>query len=90
MQYEGTWREVTPGSRATSFAIREQSGHSFKSALRHIMTLDHRDDQVFPTNGILLKLVQEFAGVGGDAAFVKHDSEIQLNIPLPFEIVSYV
>jgi len=87
MQYEGAWRQLEASGRTTSFAVREQSGHSFKSALRHIMTVDHRDQLIFPTTGVALKLVQEYAGLGGDVAFVKHDSELQVNIPLPFELV---
>jgi outer membrane protein assembly factor BamA len=51
------------------------------------MTVDHRDQLIFPTSGVLLKLVQEYAGLGGDIAYVKHDSELQVNIPLPFELV---
>jgi len=86
LQYEGSWRHLEASSRTTSFPVRLQSGHSFKSALRHILTVDNRDDQVFPTKGILLKLAQEFAGLGGDAAFVKHDSELQLNVGLPYEL----
>lgn len=88
MQYDGTWRHVEASGRTTSFAVREQSGHSFKSAIRHIMTVDHRDHPIFPSTGVLLKLVQEYAGLGGDVAFVKHDSELQVNIPLPFELVN--
>ncbi len=89
MQWEAAWRELEASSRTTSFAVREQSGHSFKSALRHILTVDHRDDHLYPSNGVLLKLVQEFAGLGGDVAYVKHDSEVQVNIPLPFDFVSF-
>jgi len=87
MQWEGAWRQLEASSRQTSFAVREQSGHSFKSSLRHIMTVDHRDHPIFPSSGVLLKLVQEYAGLGGDVAFVKHDSELQANIPLPHNLV---
>jgi len=88
MQWEGAWRQLSATSRATSFAVRSQSGHSFKSSLRHILTIDHRDDRIYPSSGVLLKLAQEFAGLGGDVAYVKHDSEVQVNIPLPFDLVS--
>jgi len=90
MQFEGCWRQLEAAGRQTSYAVREQSGHSFKSALRHILTVDHRDRPIFPNSGVLLKFVQEYAGVGGDVAYVKHDSEIQANIPLPFDLVSLI
>jgi len=87
MQWEGGWRVLEASSRKTSMAVREQSGDSFKSALRHILSVDHRDSTIFPTSGVLLKLVQEYAGLGGDVAYVKHDSDLQVNFPLPFDMV---
>ena len=88
MQWEGVWREFEAASRLTSFKIREQSGHSFKSSLRHIITVDHRDQPIFPSTGFHLKVTQEYAGLGGDVAFLKNDSDVQVNIPLPFDLVS--
>ena len=44
--------------------VREQCGHTLKSSLRHILSVDRRDNPVFPTEGSLFKLVQEYAGIG--------------------------
>ena len=34
MSWEGTWREVTGLAKNASFEIREQAGHSLKSAIK--------------------------------------------------------
>ena len=36
LSWEGMWRNVTELSKSASFAIREQAGHSLKSALKVI------------------------------------------------------
>jgi outer membrane protein insertion porin family len=51
------------------------------------MTVDHRDQPIFPNQGIFLRLTQEYAGAGGDVAYLKNESDLQVNIPLPFELV---
>ena len=61
----------------------EQCGHTLKSALRHILSVDRRDNPVFPTEGSLFKLQQEFAGIGGDVGYFKNELETQVNVPLP-------
>ena len=68
-------------------AVREQCGHTLKSALRHVLTVDRRDNPVFPTEGSLFKLVQEFAGIGGDIGFFKNELESQVNVPLAWKDV---
>ena len=53
-----------------------------KNAVRHILTVDRRDGEVFPTEGSKFKLTQEFAGIGGDIGFFKNELEVQANVPL--------
>uniref|UniRef100_A0A8C9Y5I8 Sorting and assembly machinery component 50 homolog, like n=1 Tax=Sander lucioperca TaxID=283035 RepID=A0A8C9Y5I8_SANLU len=66
LKWEGVWRELGCLARSASFAVREESGHSLKSALS-VQTFD-----VFA--------LQELAGyTGGDASFLKEDFELQLN-----------
>ncbi|KAL5006426.1 hypothetical protein ScPMuIL_015232 [Solemya velum] len=45
----------------------------------HSFVRDKRDDKILPTTGTLLKVVQEYAGLGGDVGFVKNDFEFQVN-----------
>ena len=58
------------------------SGHTLKSALRHILCVDRRDNPIFPKEGTLFKLNQEFAGLGGNIGFFKNELELQANLPL--------
>lgn len=44
-------------SRSSAFDVRQESGHKIKSALRHILTFDKRDAQIFPSSGTLFRYV---------------------------------
>ena len=46
------------------------------------MCVDRRNNNVFPTEGTLFKLSQEFAGLGGNIGFFKNELELQANLPL--------
>ena len=79
IKWEGVWRENCNVPLNAPFCIREQCGHSVKSAIKHVFTSDGRDHWVLPTNGSLLKHVLEYAGIGGDTHFVKSELELQVN-----------
>ncbi|XP_065121661.1 sorting and assembly machinery component 50 homolog B [Paramisgurnus dabryanus] len=82
LKWEGVWRELGCLARSASFAVREESGHTLKSALSHTMVIDTRNSAILPQKGALLRINQELAGyTGGDASFVKEDFELQLNKP---------
>jgi len=83
LQYEAAWRHLSCLNNASAFAIREQCGHTLKSALKHVLKVDRRDNAVFPSEGSYLKVVQEFAGLGGDVGFFKNEIETQINVPIP-------
>ncbi|XP_051976763.1 sorting and assembly machinery component 50 homolog B [Xyrauchen texanus] len=82
LKWEGVWRELGCLARSASFAVREESGHTLKSALSHTMVIDTRNSAILPRRGALLRINQELAGyTGGDASFLKEDFELQLNKP---------
>ena len=83
LQYEASWRNLSCLNNSSAFAVREHCGHTLKSALKHVLSVDRRDNTVFPTEGSLFKLSQEFAGLGGDVGFFKNELETQINVPLP-------
>ncbi|KAL3841678.1 hypothetical protein ACJMK2_019790 [Sinanodonta woodiana] len=87
VKWAGEWRELKSLSRSTSFAVREQAGHSLKSSLKHTFVRDRRDDAILPTTGTFIKTSQEFAGLGGTAEFVKGDIELQANKSLFLDTV---
>jgi len=86
LQYEGVWRNLSCLNKSSSFAVREQAGHTLKSAIRHILCVDRRDNAIFPSEGTLFRLSQEFAGLGGNIGFFKNEVEVQANVPLGADI----
>jgi len=82
LQYEAVWRNLSSLNRSVAFQVREQAGHSLKSSLKHILSVDKRDELIFPREGSLFRLSQEFAGLGGDVGFFKNEVELQSNFPL--------
>jgi len=86
LQYEAVWRNISSLNRSAAFAVREHSGHTLKSSLKHILCVDRRDNHIFPNHGTLFKLSQEFAGLGGNIGFFKNELELQANLPLAEDI----
>jgi len=86
LQYECVWRQLSCLSKSSSFPVREQSGHTLKSGIRHILNVDRRDNPIFPTEGTLFRLSHEFAGLGGNVGFFKSEAEVQVNVPLAKDI----
>ena len=64
--------EVSDVSPSTSRFIRDQEGETTTSALAHRLEYDLRDSRIDPTDGYYVRFGQEFAGIGGDARFLKH------------------
>ncbi|XP_077994209.1 sorting and assembly machinery component 50 homolog A-like [Glandiceps talaboti] len=88
LRWEGVWRELSCLSRTTSFAVREEAGHTLKSSLKHVYTCDTRNEAIFPTGGYFIRLNQELAGyTGGDVKFLKEEVELQFNQSLFWDSV---
>lgn len=64
------------------YSIRNAAGLSVKSALSHTLLRDTRDDPFIATRGMYTRLVQEYAGLGGDATFIKSENEAQISRPI--------
>lgn len=84
LKWEGLWRDIACINNTTAFAVREEAGHTVKSSIKHCLAYDRRDHTVIPTKGALFKLQQEFAGIGGNVGFHKHEIEAQYNFPMMF------
>lgn len=82
ISWDGMWRTMGVGNKYASFEVRKDSGHTFKSSLKHIVTSDTRDSPIFPTGGSLIKLTTELAGLGGDVAYLKNEFNFQINRPI--------
>lgn len=84
LSLQNVWREIRPEDRQTPIEVREEAGHSLKSSLKSVLTFDNRDDSVFSTRGVLLRAIQEFAGLYGDVGFYKQELELNYFKRLPF------
>ncbi|KFM67078.1 Sorting and assembly machinery component 50-like protein, partial [Stegodyphus mimosarum] len=87
LRWEGIWRNLRCLSPATPFEIREEAGHSVKSSLKHILCMDQRDDPCLPSHGSYFRLYQEYAGLGGNVSFLKHEIQYQMNKRILGELV---
>lgn len=85
LRLEGVWRDLRALSRTTSFTVREQAGHSLKSSIKHEFVCDTRDDAIIPRKGILIKVINEYAGLGGNVEYLKNEAELQAAVSLPFD-----
>ncbi|GAA5995262.1 SAM complex subunit SAM50 [Rhodotorula paludigena] len=73
--YEAVLREIGNIAPTASMSIRNSAGPSVKSAVSHTFTRDSRDDPFVSTRGAYLRLKQEYAGLGGDAHFIRAEQE---------------
>ncbi|KRT78801.1 hypothetical protein AMK59_6551, partial [Oryctes borbonicus] len=85
--YKGCTRDQGVLSKSSSFEVREQSGATLKSALQHILTIDRRDDKIFPSCGSLFEYTVELAGLGGDVGFLRNDLYLQSNLSIVKDII---
>uniref|UniRef100_F1L426 SAM50-like protein gop-3 n=1 Tax=Ascaris suum TaxID=6253 RepID=F1L426_ASCSU len=81
IKLNAVWRKLEALPEA-AFAVREHAGHTLKCSLENSVAYDTRNRTLIPSKGILLRLAQEYAGLLGDAAFVKHQLDMQAAAPL--------
>ena len=72
---------VDPGATASVFVLQER-GDSLTSMLGHRIARDTRDNRFNPTEGHLLRLSTEIAGVGGPVRFVRGELTAAGYIPV--------
>ncbi|KAG8770599.1 hypothetical protein FRC12_004168 [Ceratobasidium sp. 428] len=73
--YEAAIRHLNELSPNASLSMRQSTGYTSKSSISHTLTRDTRDDPLQGTRGSYQRYFTEFAGLGGDAAFIKTESE---------------
>ncbi len=73
-------------SNASRF-IKDQEGKNTTSLVGHNIAYDDRDNRFAPTSGVLLRGIHEFAGIGGDDEFVRHEFQSEYYHTLWPEVV---
>ncbi|KAI8825718.1 surface antigen-domain-containing protein [Fimicolochytrium jonesii] len=77
LAYDVAWRRVHSLAQSASWSVRQDAGHTLKSAISHTYAKDHRDDPMLPTTGSYIRTREELAGLGGDVKFMKGEAEGQ-------------
>jgi outer membrane protein insertion porin family len=81
LRYELGWRELTNLKDTVSFALRQDAGHSMKSALRHTLKIDLTEGQEDSLDTGALTFETEVAGIGGGASFLKNTVDFMYRHP---------
>jgi len=80
--YSLVGRTVYNVQQGASFYITSQQGYSLLSQVSQVITLDYRDSAVDPHSGYILSGGTDFAGLGGNAKFVRTRLDAGYYIPL--------
>jgi outer membrane protein insertion porin family len=74
--------DITDVRSFASRFIRDQEGRNVNSAIGHALTYDTRNSRFDPTSGYYLRFGQEFAGLGGDSKYIKHEVKSAYYYPI--------
>jgi outer membrane protein insertion porin family len=64
-------KDITEVDSSVSAVIADDEGVRIKSAIGQTLSIDTRDSRFDPTDGYIVSLDNEFAGLGGDSYFIK-------------------
>ncbi len=76
---ENNVTDVTPEA---SRYIRDQAGKNVNSSISQAFTYDDRNNKQDPSSGYFFKISQEYAGIGGDSHYLKHDVKAAYYYPI--------
>jgi outer membrane protein insertion porin family len=71
LTYNISQTTVSDVDSTASRVIRDQVGTRIKSSVGQKLVFDQRDSKLFPTEGYLLSISHEVAGLGGDLRFLR-------------------
>lgn len=63
-------------------AIREHCGPKLASLLRYTVGFDQRDNPVFPSQGLMVKSINEYCGLGGNVAYISNSTHAEVSVSL--------
>lgn len=79
--------EIENVDDSASVFIQDEEGSRITSAVGQTFTYDLRDTRFLPSEGYVLSLDQEVAGLGGDNKFLSHEGRANFYFPIISEIV---
>jgi outer membrane protein insertion porin family len=74
--------KITDIDAEASLFIKEQEGTTVTSSIGQALTYDRRDSRLAPREGHVMRVMNEFAGLGGDARFIKTDLSAAQYFPI--------
>jgi len=77
-------REITNISPFASLLIKNQEGRTVNSMVSQVLTYDRRDSRIDPTEGYVVRLSFDVAGLGGNVGFFRPRIEGMYFQPLAF------
>jgi outer membrane protein insertion porin family len=80
--YSLVGRTVYNVQPTASFYIQDAAGYTLLSQVSQQLTLDYRDSKVQPTSGGIYRFGTDFAGLGGNAQFIRTHVDVSYYIPL--------
>lgn len=75
-------RNVFDVQPLASIYVQDAQGSSLLSQVSQTLTLDHRDSRVDPRSGYVIRVGTDFAGLGGNARFIRAKMDGAYYIPL--------
>jgi len=79
--------EVKDVVDGVSVFIRDQVGVSVMSSIQQALVYDRRDSRADPTEGYLLRMSNEYAGLGGDQMFLRNSAGAIEYYPLAEQVI---
>ncbi len=79
-------RDVFNVETGASPFILNESGTTLLSQISQVLTLDYRDSKIFPHSGYIAEFGTDYAGLGGDARFIRGNLNAAYYIPLEREL----
>lgn len=67
--------------------IRAEEGTRLTSSIGHTITWDRRDTRFLPSEGFLVRLEQDIAGLAGDNRFVRNEGRVDFYYPFRPDVV---
>jgi outer membrane protein insertion porin family len=82
LRYSLQKNEITNVDANASIYIKQQEGEDTVSLVGHSLIYDERDNRFNPTSGYSWRFNQDFAGLGGDNTFLRHEIQAEYYLPI--------
>ncbi|MDA0901799.1 MAG: outer membrane protein assembly factor BamA [Proteobacteria bacterium] len=82
LRYSYKDEKISNVDNNVSFAIQNLEGDNQTSSIGHTLSFDKRDNRFDPREGYFVNLSQDYAGLGGNIDYVKHQGKASYYLPI--------